>query len=99
MLLGTCVKITSDIVVPAAVTLDSVKISIADAGGTIRRDESSMSLDSVTGEYYYLFQSTAAMTAGEFKAVITAASGSYRAKSELSFVLETPEFPATEVTP
>ena len=99
MLLGTCVKITTDIITPAGATITAVKISIADAAGTKQTDAASMSLDAVTGEYYYLFQSTSVMVAGEFKVVVTATAGSYAAVSELTFVLDTPEFPAAPVVP
>ena len=75
MLLGTCVKITTDIITPAGATITAVKISIADAAGTIQADAASMSLDAITGEYYYLFQSTAAMVAGEFKVIDKGAVG------------------------
>jgi len=99
MLLGTCVKITTDIITPEGATITAVKISIADAAGATQADAASMSLDAITGEYYYLFQSTSAMAAGEFKVIVTATAGAYSAKTELTFVLDTPEFPVAPVTP
>ena len=93
MLLGTCVKITTAVDNPTGATIDWVKISIADSAGEVQVDKTTMTLDTVNSEYYYLFQSDDTMAPGELKVVITAASGTYRAKSELSFVLEIPEFP------
>jgi len=98
MLLGTCVKITTAIENPSGATIDSVNVSIADPAGEVQADEQAMAYDATNDVYYYLFQSDDTMAPGEYMAVITAASGTYRAKSELSFVLDTPEFPA-EVAP
>ena len=39
------------------------------------------------------------MAAGEFKVIVTATAGAYSAKTELTFVLDTPEFPAAPVVP
>lgn len=92
-LVGTCVRITSEVEVEGAAP-DSVEIiSIKDpTGKTVLEGEGeanvAMTQVGETNVYEYIWQTESDFAPGEYTALIAATKGDYIAKSELKFNLE-----------
>ena len=86
MILGTAILISTTTVVGGA-GADSATVTVTDPDGTAVASAASMT-DDGSGDFSYIYQSTAGEDPGAYKADIKAKSGAYYGVARIRFDLE-----------
>jgi hypothetical protein len=88
---GTAIRIETSLTnyAGSAINASACTVTVTDRGGTVKVSAASMSAGSSTGDYYYVYQTSASDALGKYTVEIVASVGGIESvKKEKLFVLE-----------